>query len=85
MCSNRENLTIDTGRRLTLNEATVPRPRKEQQFKVYFTEEDLRILEKVSADRGQSPDDFVTYATLKLLAELGVVGEERKRLLLLFA
>lgn len=64
----------------------VPGTRKEklERFKVWFSSEDLQILEKVSAARGQQPADFVRFATLKLFAELGVVDGERRRLLLLF-
>jgi hypothetical protein len=62
------------------------RPREKlMRFKAYFSQEDLQILEKVAAARGQQPSDFVRFATLKLFAELGVVGEERKRLLLAFS
>jgi hypothetical protein len=64
----------------------VPSVHKEklEKFKVYFSAEDLEILGKVSAARGQQPSDFVRLATLKLFAELGAVDGERKRLLLLF-
>jgi hypothetical protein len=64
----------------------VPSRQKErlEKLKVYFTAEDLQLLENVSAARGQRPDDFVRLATLKMFAELGVVDGERKRLLLLF-
>jgi hypothetical protein len=55
-----------------------------EKVKVYFSAEDLQLLENVSAARGQRPDDFVRLATLKMFAELGVVDGERKRLLLLF-
>jgi galactokinase len=44
----------------------VPKQRREQlrRFKVHFSKEDLRILEKISAARGQKPDDFVRFARL---------------------
>jgi hypothetical protein len=44
----------------------IPKQRREQlrRFKVHFSKEDLRILEKISAARGQKPDDFVRFAIL---------------------
>jgi hypothetical protein len=44
----------------------VPKQRREQlkQFKVHFSKEDLQILAKISAARGQKPDDFVRFAKL---------------------
>jgi hypothetical protein len=48
---------------------------------VYFSRDDLEVIAKVSSARGQRSEDLVRHATLKLLAELGVLGEERKRFL----
>jgi hypothetical protein len=55
-----------------------------EKLKVYFTAEDLQLLENVSAARGQRPSDFVRSAVLKHLAELGVFSGKRRELLLLF-
>jgi hypothetical protein len=51
------------------------------KMNVWFTQDDVTLVRKISMARGQRPEDLIQLATLKLLAELGAVGEERKRLL----
>ena len=69
---------------LNLPRTTVGRKPRERLLKmnVWFTQDDARLVQKISAARGQNAADFIQAATLKLLAELGAVGEERKRLLI---
>ena len=60
--------------------ATQKRERLEK-LNVYFSDVDLQTIFKASAARGQRPADFVAQAALRMLAELGLVSEERKRFL----
>ena len=70
--------------RATSAASTVERRPRERLTKmnVWFTQDDITLIKKISALRGQKPEGLIQLATLKLLAELGVVGEERKRLLI---
>ena len=50
---------------------------------VWFTQDDAALIKKISTARGQRPEDFIQFATLNLLADLGAIGEERQRLLIM--
>lgn len=56
-----------------------------RKFKVYFLQEEWQLIEKISAARGQRPDDLVRFATLKFFADLGIVDDARKQMILLFS
>jgi hypothetical protein len=54
------------------------------KMSVWFTQDDTILVQKIATARGQNAADFIQGATIKLLAELGAVDGERRRLLLLF-
>lgn len=66
--------------------APVTKPLKRQRLEklaVYFSHQDLETIVKVSSARGERPADFVKLAALGMLAELGLIDEERRKFLLL--